>query len=676
MKRYFSHMVTALLAGACLAATSCSKSDEGPKIPEPNFPAAVSQTVEAGGTYTFNIEPNQDWEVSVPTATYQWFWIQDGSQKVSSKVGSAGKAEITIGVSEQEEFDENRVCEVTLKMGGQSKVILTLTRGTLERSLSVRTCVLDEEGNFSYDPDSDTSGLSYLYHTDPATSIDLVWPDGNVGFMMPILVEANFNWAINRLPDWVTSRITVGNAGEQVELLLIGNAPAYPLDGDNDGKLLIIDSDNHDKSFEVGITIPPCRDVFKISDFETVSKFNAKSEYYNSKTSSWVPGNAMGNIMGIDGSKIYVFSEITQEFGESYLSGDAEDIAWITVTEEPWDSSADGGVVQTRRVEIGVAANTGDARKGVVVALPASEAAKITSPDDLIDQDVREQYKQYIVTTIEQQPDPGAIEAVSPEGMAEVFAEFKKLSKMEWPMQGAWANIPDGYKLTYTKDYSWEESYLTFNRAYTDYTVYGFDGPYDTPLDKENCWITVEKSSKGVIVKMDPSKNTNPGGEGENEASIVFSDAAGNFAVIYCVYDPDAPIGGGDEGFEVKFASANVSGATLEAITKENYQQIAAQYGFDEKDLNESLGMNIVLYALVYTKSNPTDAILDVKTNQRIMLMPYEGVDWLDYEPVSTNQLLIKMEKPGSGQAATGMVQFYDSSYNKIECIIYCKPSF
>ena len=94
MKRYFSHMVTTLLAGACLVAASCSKSDEGPKIPEPNFPDAVSQSVEAGGTYTLNIEPNQDWEVSVPTATYQWFWIQDGSQKVSSKIGSAGKAQI------------------------------------------------------------------------------------------------------------------------------------------------------------------------------------------------------------------------------------------------------------------------------------------------------------------------------------------------------------------------------------------------------------------------------------------------------------------------------------------------------------------------------------------------------------------------------------------------------
>lgn len=672
MKRYFSHMVTTLLAGACLVAASCSKSDEGPKIPEPNFPDAVSQSVEAGGTYTLNIEPNQDWEISVPTATYQWFWIQDGSQKVSSKIGSAGKAQIVIGISEQEEFDQNRVCEVTLKMGSQSKVILTLTRGTLERSLSIRTCVIDADGEFTYNPDSETSGLSYLYQTDPATNIGLLWPEGRMGFMMPVLVEGNFNWAVNKMPAWVTSRVTVGNAGERVELLLMGNAPAYPLDGDED-KLVLIDTDNHEKSFEIGITIPACRDIFKISDFETVSRFNAKAEYYNTKTSSWVPGSAMGSIMGIDGSKIYVFSEIKQQYGEPYLSGDAEDIAWITVTEEPWDATSEGGVVQTRKVTIGTAENPGDARKGVVVALPASEAAKITGPDDIIDQDVREQYKQYIVTTVEQEASPGSIQAADPEGMAEVFAEFKKLSKMEWPMEGAWANIPDGYKLTYTKDYSWEESYLTFSREYTDYTIYGFDGPYDEPLDKENCWITVEKTAKGVIIKMDPSKNTKPGSDGENEASIVFSDAAGNFAVIYCVYDPDAQIGGGDENYEVKFASSGVSGAALEAITADNYQQIAARYGFDEGDFRESLGMNIVLYALIYTQAAPANAELEVPSTQNIMVMPW-GLEWLTYEPLSSTRLLISMTKPGATDPAYGMVQLLKGE--DIKCIIYCKPTF
>ena len=51
-----------LLAGACLAAASCSDSDEDTKLPSPNFPEAVSATIEAGGTYTLEIEPNQNWD--------------------------------------------------------------------------------------------------------------------------------------------------------------------------------------------------------------------------------------------------------------------------------------------------------------------------------------------------------------------------------------------------------------------------------------------------------------------------------------------------------------------------------------------------------------------------------------------------------------------------------------
>ena len=87
MKRHYLHLVMSLLAGACLAAASCSDSDEDTKLPSPNFPEAVSATIEAGGTYTLEIEPNQNWEVSVPTATAAWFWIQDETQKVWTLCG-------------------------------------------------------------------------------------------------------------------------------------------------------------------------------------------------------------------------------------------------------------------------------------------------------------------------------------------------------------------------------------------------------------------------------------------------------------------------------------------------------------------------------------------------------------------------------------------------------------
>ena len=138
-----------LLAGACLAAASCSDSDKEIKAPSPNFPEAVSPTIGAGETFTIEIDPNQDWEASIPTATAAWFWIEDGTQKVWTLRGGAGPARIVIAAAELEEFDDNRVCEVTMTMGGQSKVIATITRGTLQRGFTLRTCQLDEYGDFT-----------------------------------------------------------------------------------------------------------------------------------------------------------------------------------------------------------------------------------------------------------------------------------------------------------------------------------------------------------------------------------------------------------------------------------------------------------------------------------------------------------------------------------------------
>lgn len=285
-----------LLAGACLAAASCSDSDEDTKLPSPNFPEAVSATIEAGGTYTLEIEPNQNWEVSVPTATAAWFWIQDETQKVWTLRGGAGASRIVIGVAELDEFDDTRVCEVTLKMGGQSKVIATITRGTLERGFSLRTCKIDEYGDFEYG-DSET-GLTYSYNEGEAQSIDLTWPEGRTDFSMPILVEANYEWAINRMPEWVsTPSVTVGQPGTKVEIRIQGNPSAYPLDGAQD-KLVFIDRSNLDAKVEIPITIPSCRDIFDVT-LDKELKFNAAAEIYNSMNGDWSPGTARGSVKSI-----------------------------------------------------------------------------------------------------------------------------------------------------------------------------------------------------------------------------------------------------------------------------------------------------------------------------------------------------------------------------------------
>ena len=666
-----------LLAGACLAAASCSDSDKEIKAPSPNFPEAVSPTIGAGETFTIEIDPNQDWEASVPTATAAWFWIEDGTQKVWTLRGGAGPARIVIAAAELEEFDDNRVCEVTLTMGGQSKVIATITRGTLDRGFTLRTCQLDDYGDFIYNPNSTETGLTYLYGTEPAENVALTWPEGRTGFSMPVLVEANFEWVLGKLPEWLeVPAKTIGEPGAQLELRLQGDASRYPLDGAEE-TLVFTDKNNSGVSYEIPISIPACRDIFSVSGMSAETKFNTKAEYFNSMNGDWVPGSAMGSVQSIDGAKFFLFAEVTQQWGAPYLSAEAEDLAWILLTEEPWDSTPGSDVVQSRQFTVGVTENGGKARKAYLLALPAAVAETISDPYQLIDAEIRDEYRQYLVTTINQEANPGSISANNPAGMTEIGAAFEKLPADDWYI-GEFG-VRDGYKLIYTKEWSNDpESTLTVDREYTGVAFFDYDLQ---PMSGEESWLSVRKTAEGVIVDMDPAKDKCGGSSMTNEGIAhigfaVFTDADGRFALIQCIYDENYPIGGGGEGFEVKFAMPDlVSGATLVEITKENYEAVAGGNTDLLASFAENLGMGVPQYMLTYTSAEPSNAVLEVSPYQQIMLMPMSGAEWLDYEPLSDTQIQVSMAKPEAEQAPYGMLQFLDGSWN-MKCIVYCTPAF
>ena len=144
-----------------LVAVSC-KDPEPPVKVVPQFPSLVQDNAVApGSVLTLSFEANADWTVSVPTDNLQWFWIKDGSfkvDKVSGKVTPGEKASVIvqIGVSETEEFDTNRSCDVTLSMGGESKVIAKYMRPAKERAMAVYVAKV-ENGTFVKD------GEAYVY---------------------------------------------------------------------------------------------------------------------------------------------------------------------------------------------------------------------------------------------------------------------------------------------------------------------------------------------------------------------------------------------------------------------------------------------------------------------------------------------------------------------------------
>ena len=99
--------------------------DDTPTVVEPLFPEMVEAEVLAGSEYTLTIEPNLAWEVSVPEATATYFQIKDGENLVYKKRGDAGEHTIVIAVSAVEDFDTDRVCEVSMTMQGMLLRVLS-----------------------------------------------------------------------------------------------------------------------------------------------------------------------------------------------------------------------------------------------------------------------------------------------------------------------------------------------------------------------------------------------------------------------------------------------------------------------------------------------------------------------------------------------------------------------
>ena len=201
MKNIFKSLA-ALFLGCAMSAVSCQKPEEQQKV-TPEFPSVVEDfAVAPGSTITLTFNVNMDWSLSVSDSNIRWFWIDDNSikvDKVSGKVAQEGTSEavtVKIGVSDTEEFDQNRTCDVTLTMGGESKVIAKYMRPAKERTMTVfaakvenGTFVLDEEGG-------------YVYAEAQVSEIDLIWSPENADFRMPVKVTANCDWTV-AAPSWL-----------------------------------------------------------------------------------------------------------------------------------------------------------------------------------------------------------------------------------------------------------------------------------------------------------------------------------------------------------------------------------------------------------------------------------------------------------------------------------------
>ncbi len=408
MKQLFLNLVKGMFAGVCLLMAGCS--DDDPEI-TPEFPETFTQTVASGKTCTFEITPNMDWVVSVPTETAEWFWIQDGEQRVYSVRGLAdAKTSITICTSDVPEYYDTHTCEVSLTMNNRTEIVARITIELSTLVFNVYTAELDGNGDFQYStPQTDTDPM-YIYGSEPQSSVELTWPDGKGTFMQFMRIESNVDWGIKGWPEWLQALTTTEyEAGKTNDIKLWADLSKLPAQTTT-ATLTFYDQQKEDatlKSFQV--TIPGASTVFT-PGFDAEYKFNAAGEYWSSMMNQWVPAEwgmilSKGTIRSGGNAKVYALVEGT--------SADEVNPSWVTLTMDEWDQSAEAEPIQEQIVEISVTANEGEARTAKILALPAS--AGVTGADQLLDAStgkLKNDYAKYVVSTISQESASGGEETM------------------------------------------------------------------------------------------------------------------------------------------------------------------------------------------------------------------------------------------------------------------------
>ncbi len=742
MKRYLSLLTMCLLAAGS-AFVSCVEPVEpddtdtpsGTETVTPVFPDAITQTIEANGTYTIELEPNVDWsiELKYDSESAGWFWIKDNDGQFVVRGKAGKKTSVTVCTSDKESFDVVHSCTLEMTMGEETKTIATFNRGLIDRTFSLMYCKVEESDglvyDYAYNEDVD-SDLKYAYEAaagDGVVTIPLAWLERTQDYRRSVLISANFDWRLKSKPDWMKDlEITGAGAGEQVEFDLEGDPMAYPLE-DTEAELVFCAKDNPDAdSFVFKVAIPGCGGIFRISGFTEETKVNVAGEIYKNTMGedTWTDAEVglTGSVLSQQDVKVYVFSyaEVSPLDPPMWDSA-SENIEWLTVSLAPWNE--DGEVLQNRSLNLKVAENTGKERQAYVLVMPGSEAPEYDYSIFPDGQNMDGKYAEYVVSHIVQEgvnePDPdvpeepetgsevefatpgivtGAVlEHVTEENLADMKAKYPKLNQLDEQVAG---NKSDVSILTYTSEYP-ENAALVIPAHYHMDRMPGTGAEwlsYNEPVEAD------EKFQ--MLVQM---ARPETGAAEFGFVNIFKTQTSSNpEIIIYCIpefaaaeegpVDPDPepdpdptpdPEPDPDPEPEPEITSSisfvaldQVVGATLNPVAKSNLAKMIEKYPELAGELKENVdGMEIDVVILSYTSENPENVALNVPKYAWIDVKPgMDGPEWLSYSAKTVDgqkQITVEMTKPADGQAVYGIMNFFESyTASKQTAIIYCIPEF
>lgn len=560
----------AVMLATCVAAVASCKKPEPEKV-EPVFPTdVISKTVSAGESVQIPIEPNMAWTVSVSgDGSGNYFWIDDAGMKATSVSGkTAGPAVITVEFSEDEEFDKNRVCDVTLKMGDQSKKIATLTRPSLGRSFEIYAGVA---GEYEFTED---------FGQETFTEASLVTFAGIADYTLPVRVVTNYPWDIV-LPSWLKALNAEGDetiSGEigTTDLLLVA-VPTDELIEGAEAAVKFLDRNNSSASNEVKIILP---------DFSSRMEYDINSLDFNAAGQVRMPNGSY-----VDGSAIaYVFAAKGMTVKALEWCGDCHDTKyaeWVDIAVGEYDESA--GVLQNVVVTINVTENTGKKRYADIFIFPVSMGD--VKAEDICDFNdpscgFNPEYEQYHIGRLIQagEPVPYVTPLSSEEARAEVGTFFNTLDPtgddniMQWDFPGAGSY----QKITYTKEWSYEEASFECSEPYayvklfedTEYPV----GVFTKEITEDDeCWISFVGFG-GENMKGRFNMNYVP--TSATHTAAIFYDSSDNIlGAVLVVFDPKFTGGGDESAYKI---SAGRGEITPMDKNSELYMAISGGYNVTE----------------------------------------------------------------------------------------------
>ncbi|MBR4995854.1 MAG: hypothetical protein IKY82_07315 [Alistipes sp.] len=644
MKKCFSIILSSILLGVALIATSCSKDDTAAVAP--SFPKKVTKSVVAGEVVELSFEANYAWTATISQNTYSYFQLLNGTTTTNTLSGGVGKQTIKVNVASATIFDKAPVAEVTLTMNGESAVIAQLTYPTTKREFAVYAPVLNEYGAFSaeYAENALATGesLLMLYGT-PELGDEM-----EATFYTPAKVVANYAYTLVG-PEWLQA-VESGEAGETEFVFKADNTKIPASTEVAKVDVMVADTDDVVASFDIKIQ--------GVNDYLQLTGFAEQAAYTSD-------GKAASAVSGVVTAGQEVVVKVCDENGA--------EVSWIDVVLSEWD--AEGAAIQDRMVSAAnVEENTSaSSRKAYIFLFAKNDAA--ANEKLVADGVVAEEYAANLATIAVQYTTPATI-AVNGE-IDDTCASFAEASPAidYWFTEGDLQNLYIGSKydiMYFGPDAKWgsDNSFVT-SRPIAQFKVYSYtvEGSFVELTD--GSWIECdnffsdEKSSRFKIetnIKAATAEGSLNVSTGDYEAVILVEYTDGSYSGIYFHYN-EAATASSDEG--VAFVEPELAEAVQASLKElksgdELYETYFAEYS--------ASAMPAKFYHLTY--QHP----LDESTCQYAALTGLSGLtpvtvaEWLTY---NEEMGAIIMDKAGADSAEPGAVVFKDGNMiNKV--VILC----